>query len=300
MMMLKKIKWRINGQINEYWNIGFVQNDLEEIVERDNVNLDVRWLKHNYSSSERWFADPFILDVSETKIYVLVEEWYAPIDKGRISKLTVDKHSFELQDIVPVLELDTHLSFPAIHRIEDRVFIHPENSKSGKHSLYEYCPKEDKCVWIRDILQEELTDTVFLNHQGEDYLFTTKGERASENILDVYNKIGEEYKYKESVVFEEKLARMAGDFFRYKDKLYRPAQECNKSYGHAVSLQEAKYYDYKWSFTEINRLYSPSKSLCEGLHTFNMYKGVIVVDAVGHHGTKFSRKVLESLRSLLS
>ena len=56
------------------YNIGFIDGDIKSVF--DNANIKVNWLHHNYK--DRWFADPFILDVTDTEIIVLVEEWYDP------------------------------------------------------------------------------------------------------------------------------------------------------------------------------------------------------------------------------
>ena len=89
------------------YNIGFIDGDLESVIKGDPIK--VNWLKHSYK--DRWFADPFILDVTESEILVLVEEWYDPIGRGRISRLTIDRKEYTLKDIKTILELDCHQIF---------------------------------------------------------------------------------------------------------------------------------------------------------------------------------------------
>ena len=78
------------------YNIGFVSCPLKSILEGD--TFSVNWLKHSYK--DRWFADPFILDMTDNEIRILVEEWYDPIQRGRISRLVVDRSSFELKSLI--------------------------------------------------------------------------------------------------------------------------------------------------------------------------------------------------------
>ena len=99
------------------WNIGFVENTLDEVIGGE--PLKIRWLNHN--CKDRWFADPFILDVTDDKIYVLVEEYYYPHKRGRLAMLTIDKASNSLLKVDTILELDSHLSFPAIIRRGDKI-----------------------------------------------------------------------------------------------------------------------------------------------------------------------------------
>jgi hypothetical protein len=104
-----------------------------------------------------------------------------------------------------------------------------------------------------------------------------------EMSLGIYGWNEQTHKYieKEKVYFGENVARMAGNFFTYQGKIIRPTQECNVQYGHAVTLQEVNHENDKWTFNEIRRMYSVNKKLTVGMHTFNMYKGMIVTDALG-------------------
>ena len=93
-------------------------------------------------------------------------------------------------------------------------------------------------------------------------------------------------------MFDENIARMAGDFIEYDGRLYRPTQECNVQYGHAVTLQEVKLVGDHMYFDEIRRMYSTHPKLNVGMHTFNMYKGVIVTDALGFNNM-WIRRILK-------
>ena len=70
-----------------------------------------------------------------------------------------------------------------------------------------------------------------------------------------------------------------------------------RALGHAVSLQQVTRENGKLSFNEVRRLYSVHPSLNVGMHTFNMYKGVFVTDALGFHNM-WIRKFLRGIRLL--
>lgn len=273
-----KLKKLIKNVSDERWNIGFIQNDMASILSGE--ELCVKWLKHD--SKYSWFADPFILDVTDNEIHVLVEEYYKPIQRGRISRLIIDRYSYEIKQKDVVLELRTHLSFPAIIRKEKDVFIYPENGESGELNLYQYFPESNKCVKIETILSEAVADAILARVNGEDMLFCTKKTNPNGNELYVFTQDESgRYLEKERYTFDENVARMAGDFFEYKGKIYRPTQECNVQYGHAVTLQEVLTDGNELCFKEVRRLYSVHPKLNVGMHTFNMYKGIIVTDALG-------------------
>ncbi len=265
--------------IENRYNIGFIENSLENVI--NGKDIQIKWLKHHYKN--RWFADPFILNITDTSYIVLVEEWYNPIKRGRISKLTINRNSMELDDIKIILELDTHLSFPAIQRINNDIFITPENSTTRQLKRYIYNPVTDETMFFDIICNQPLTDSVFCNIQGTDYIFSTKLPDANGKDLGIYKKeIDGKYYIYETFSFQENISRMAGNVFECNGKLYRPAQVCIKSYGDAVSIQEIEFKDGKFNFKEIRRIYSPSKKYDIGFHTFNVYKGHIVVDGLGY------------------
>jgi hypothetical protein len=197
--------------------------------------------------------------------------------------LTIDRHTFKLIEIKPILQLDTHLSFPAIHRINNNIFITPENCDAGCLKKYLYQPQNDDLTEIGTISNERLTDSVFFNYQGKDMMLSTKLPDANGTDLGIYEKMEDgTYLQTDTFHFDENIARMAGNIFECEGKQYRPAQVCIKSYGDAVSLQKITHKDGKFNFTEIRRIYPPSKLYDLGFHTFNVYNNYIVVDGLGY------------------
>ena len=136
------------------WKIGFIQNSLDDIL--NGKPLSFKWVK---MQSDRWWADPFILDETETEIILLVEEFKYKQKRGTIAKLAINKESMDVISDEEILVLDSHLSFPAIKRrfnSNDKnnfdVFVYPENSKRGVLKEYHYDQEknvlvDDKDVW---------------------------------------------------------------------------------------------------------------------------------------------------------
>ena len=280
----------------ERWNIGVIQNSLDGIVKGNDI--DVRWINHK--SKQSWFADPFILDVTDDEIILLVEEFYRPINRGRISKLTIDRITNVLLKCDVILELPTHLSFPLIIRkdsnledfikdidtdykssAEPYVYLLPENGESGHLYIYKFFQKSNKIIRLCSVLDEAVEDAVPIKINEHLYLFCTPRENPNGNILHIYKWSYKEklFEFLKEISFKENIARMSGSFFYYKNKLIRPTQECNFQYGHAVTLQVTDITDF--SFKEIRRIYSVHPRLNIGCHTFNSYKGVTVTDALG-------------------
>lgn len=270
------IKQFIRSLTEERWNIGFIENDISGILNGDEIR--VNWLKHSYRKS--WFADPFILDVTDDEIIVMVEEFVKPKQKGIISKLIIDRRTNSLKQKNVVLELDTHLSFPAILRDDENIYIYPENSASGSLKLYRYNPVSNTCEESKVLCDAAVVDSVITDLFGERLMFATTEPDINGKVLNVYKIINGKFELSDTYHFDENIARMAGNFFSHKGKVYRPTQECNTQYGHAVTLQEVSDGE-QFTFLEKRRIYSVHPKLTIGCHTFNIYNGVIVTDALG-------------------
>lgn len=219
----------------------------------------------------KWFADPFILENTPDYLQVLVEEFDDQVNRGRIARLVIDKHTDTITDCNIVLDLSTHLSFPAIYRVEGHVFVHPENSASGNSIIYEYDADLDKLVTPKIILNKPLTDAIIIEEDGLYSMYTTQVPISSKNRLDVYqsNFFLGPYTFMRSIDYGYNNARMAGHFIHTDSKIVRPSQDNNHDYGEAVL-----FYDN----TEIIGEIRPSGLPYEGVHTFNVHDNTFIID----------------------
>lgn len=272
-MLLKRIYDRI---VLHRWELGFIDQSIDDIL--DGKPLTVRKIKSPWN--DRWFADPFILNADDQKAIVLVEDYRYKDHKGRISQLVIDLHDMEISSCKVILELPTHLSFPAFYIHEDKIFIYPENNNHGKSGLwlYEYNPKERSCRRLKQLCREPLADAYQTDLFGKKLLFSTKEPNANKNELGVYewDVSNMEYSYKYSLIFKENIARNAGAWFLWNGFVCRPAQECNVMYGHAVVLQKIESDGCKFTFHELRRLEPFPHTF--GIHTFNHNKGLTIID----------------------
>ena len=310
------IKQYIKTLSAERWNIGFINTSLDDILYKKDIHIE--WMKHNIQES--WFADPFLLDVTDSCFIVLAEEFTKRLNKGRISKLIIDRHTYKLEKVEVVKELSTHMSFPVIIRepwfierekvdTEEKgkfFYIMPEKGESGKLKIYKYNFSINKLEDAFIVLEEDVADAVPIKIGKDVYMFCTKKPMANGNVLYVYkwDKGVCKFILIGSKVFNENVARMAGCFFVHNRKMYRPTQECNIQYGHAITLQEitcngkslcetSELDIESLEFKEVRRIYSTNPKLPIGMHTFNTYKGIIVTDALGFDNM-WIRKILHT------
>lgn len=274
---------------SDMWNLGFITDDITDVIKSDKLNI--HWMKHNYT--DRWFADPYLLEVTDKQIVVLVEEFCYKLRKGRIARLVVSRPDYVLQDMKIILELPTHLSFPVIYRKDNEVYVMPENSKSGGIVIYRYDDQNFKLEKVQEVSMLPLTDaTIVKLKSGEEYVFSTKLPNPNGDELQIYSFDGKTMLMDEkpiaSVSFPSNIARNAGDAFYIDEQMYRPAQDCNKCYGNGIVIQKVNKEGNTFMFETINSFHSDNPDYSLGYHTFNMKKGLIVVDG---HRYRFPKMV---------
>lgn len=277
-MFLKKMKLFYRRAISEDWNIGFIEN-IDGLLACN--QLEIKWMKQSYKKG--WFADPFILNITDLNIYILVEEYQYLTQRGCISKLTIDRKTFELKEVKQILCLNTHLSFPAILRYNGEVYIYPENCINGRLIVYHYNPETDQVIPINIWCEEPLTDAVLYTKDDTFYLLSTQRPVQNGADLNVYVACGKSpstwtFEYVQTIHLSDNSARSAGLPFSYANMVIRPAQNCNEGYGKGIVLQKINHTFSGIELSEMKRFYPTSKIWNDGLHTFNVCEKTVVVD----------------------
>ncbi len=279
--------------IHQQWNIAIAE------LNTDLTLKNVRWLKHAYS--DRWFADPFIIAETKDMFTVLVEEYMRDEKKGRIACLTISKKDCSLFDNKTILDLPSHLSFPIYMISGNHIYVYPENGASGKTMYYEF--KENSLNNPKLFSELPLADPVVFYQNDSYYLLYTIGDKGcngNELLISIADKPMGPYTPYASAIFEDNIARRAGNIFEWNGRLISPAQVCNKQYGEGVSLQEIIFDDSKHiKFKEIKRLYPFNKEYSEGLHTYNVFNNYVVIDGYKYN-SPFLRRAYYFFRSFLN
>ncbi len=263
------------------WNIAIAD------IADDLTPININWMKHEYN--DRWFADPFIISETNDTYIILAEECMHDTQKGRLARLTVTKDECHLVNNETILELPTHLSFPNSIKVDDKLFIYPENA-SGENTKY-YCYGNE--LEVSGILSElPLADAVIAEIDGSFYMFATMGEQCNGNTLLIFRSDNPVSGYKKltEIKFQDNVARRAGNVFKHNGMIISPAQICNNDYGEGVSLQAVSIENGIPVFNEIKRMYPQTKDYPEGFHTYNVFGNKIVID-----GYRYGSRLLHNL-----
>jgi hypothetical protein len=263
------------------WNIGFVDQTPAELLRSKSLK-PVRWMKHPYR--DRWFADPFILKISEDEIVVFVEECQIAAPKGILCELVVDRKTMRLKKRYVLLTAETHLSYPAIFRYGKKVYVYPENGASGQLNIYEYDELNHRLINPVCILKESVADSTILELDGQYYLIATRSDNSQEcAFLYISKSLFGPFKIltEEPVQGSREQSRPAGNWIINGTDLFRPAQNCEIRYGNAISMMRVVSLT---PFTEHAEFFLAPSSFAynRGLHTVNFYENVCVIDGYGY------------------
>jgi hypothetical protein len=192
-----------------------------------------------------FWADPHII-YRKPNYYIFVEEYPYRVKRGHISVLEIDSNG-DYKAAVPVLSTAWHLSFPHVFEWQGRYYMIPESSEHRTIDLYE-------CVWFPDRWQHKITlmkdvcavDTIVFYTKGNWWLFTAIAEQeaaapqaelflfySSELFSDQWLAHPEN-----PIVSDIKKARNAGSLYMQDGKIFRPSQDCSKTYGYGFDLNE--------------------------------------------------------------
>lgn len=276
MNLLRKI------QYSQYWNIGFCDTTPEDVI-RNKALKPIRWLIHPYH--DRWFADPFILRVTDSEIVVFVEECPMDNPKGIICELVIDRKTMVLKERYVMLELDTHLSYPAILNFDGKVYVYPENGASGHLNIYEYDKDNHRLINPICILADAVADATIKEIDGYYYMSATKFPNTQDKayLYVARSPFGPFVQMTQKPYqFDLSCSRQGGSFFEAFGCLYRPAQNCIIRYGGSLSIMNCDFYS---GITERRScLLEPNdKRYSLGLHTINFYNGLCVIDGCGYY-----------------
>ena len=194
-----------------------------------------------------YWADPFIHKFNN-ELYVFFENFSYKENKGKIScgKIINSK----VVNVVDVLNLKYHLSFPFLFEEEGSLFMIPETNQNKRLEIYKCLDFPKKWELYSTAFEGEIiADSHVYKENDNLWLFVNK---APNSILPIDNEL---YIYKidslklntitphsqNPVIIDSRVARNAGGVFEYNGIYYRPSQaNIEGVYGRNLNINEIK------------------------------------------------------------
>jgi hypothetical protein len=232
----------------------------------------------------RYYADPFLLVAGGTN-FLFVEEYDRAAAKGLISVTALTAEG-SFQRPRPVLETDTHLSYPHVFLHDGQYWMIPESMQARAVQLYRAERFPDKWVHEATLLDGiEASDATVVQHNGLWWMFAATRQWLGSNwdTLSVFwaQRLQGPWLPHDGnpITIDSRSARPAGHFFHHGGALWRPAQDCSDGYGSGLALCRVEQLSpdrIVESVQHVIRLRDGTVS--RGPHTLNRAGGIEVID----------------------
>lgn len=284
--ILKKIISFVQQRIDrlffiDHWNIGILNFPIREIFQKE---FKISWFK--VGNNLKFKADPFGLEIGGKK-FVIFEEYLQMEKRGVIAIAPLESSqdsSMNIGESKIILDDNKHLSYPFIINHENRIFLICESYKSKKLSLYEIDKKELTAIKIRDIfVDKKIIDPSIIFYQDKFWLFySINSEENSDLYMAFANSLFDEFKQhpKNPVKVDVSSARSAGTPFILDGKIYRPAQNCTKTYGGSIVINRITELSEENFSEEFEKEIKPDlyNEYKEGFHTLSECGDLTLID----------------------
>jgi hypothetical protein len=188
----------------------------------------------------RFFADPFLAE-DNGRTDVFFEDYAHRRRRGVIACAEI--HDGKAGEVTTVLECDYHLSYPFVFRWRDTWWMVPETSEQRTVELYRARRFPPDWVLETTLLRDlDACDATLLERNGRWWMFATVrvpgGPTTDELSLYYADSLFGPWQGhpRNPVISDVRHARSAGAIFCEGDALVRPAQDCSRGYGHAITL----------------------------------------------------------------
>jgi hypothetical protein len=265
---------------HEVWNIGIVKEPIDAFLE-PKVRPKVNWLPT--TTRDEFLSDPFGV-IRDKEIHIFCEELDRKANKGRILYIRANEDASCLERRV-VIDSSFHMSYPYLFEHEGEIYCVPETYQAREIGLYQ--AKKFPYGWCK-------VDTLVGGIAGLDATILEFGEYCWLMFcdMDVSPLAGLFIWYARDlkgpwlphaanpVKKSIHSSRPAGTPFVRDGCLYRPAQDCSKTYGWRVVLnQVTRLTPREFEEQPVTTIepYADSE-YPHGIHTISAAGGVTLVD----------------------
>ena len=244
-------------------------------------------------------ADPACYALPDGTRVVLAEYMNHWVSRGEIWKAVVpagiELHEAELR---PWMRSTVHMSYPfPVHDDDGRLCLMAESWEAS--ALHMWRQIDVELALVGPILNRPVVDATLWRENEDWWLFCTMQDDGPNECLHLYYStrlVGPWTPHPGNPVkIDRGSARPAGPLFRVDGKLIRPAQDCSRTYGGAVVLNEITQLDQLGFSEEPVRRLEPVGEYPDGLHTLCPAGDVTIID-----GKRWAFQTLDVPRKLVA
>ena len=267
-----------------HWRVGWRRLDGPDLLDLRH-HPERGWIDLP-DDGDRFYADPFPIEVAGA-VTLFVEEYPHATGKGIISAVPFGADG-PLGSPEPVLELPYHLSYPFVFERDGSIWMIPESCAAGRIDLFRATAFPGG--WVKDrtlVADIEASDATLIEHNGRWWLFATvKSGAAYSDALWLW--WAEDFRgpwrphAHNPVLIDNASARPGGRMIERNGELWRPVQDCRRTYGGALGLARVTHLDqHRFSQSVETVLQAGSTWPGDLLHTVNRAGSFEFIDGSG-------------------
>jgi hypothetical protein len=295
---------------HDQWNVGRIDRPISSFLNSAGAP-PVHWLKSPRRSE--YFADPFGA-WREGRLTILYEHFSYRSNRGTIAAIesaqNADTPHVGAQPVATAVRIGpqpaVHLSYPYLFEAQNRLLCVPESYEAAEVGLYELERFPDRWSKVANLLEAtHVVDASVFQHDGRWWLAgsepTHKGASCELNLWYAAAPSGPWQPHPGNPVkIDVRSARPGGTPFHAEGVLYRPAQDCTRTYGdriiinRVVTLTTTAFCEVPAATVEPD----PTGPYPAGLHTLSSVGNSTLIDAkrVIFSPAQFRRVLLHYLR----
>jgi hypothetical protein len=244
---------------------------------------------------DRFWADPFPVH-RDGRFFVFFEEYVYDLERGHISVFELDpKHGHGEASVA--LARDYHLSFPYFFEWNGELYMVPETGGANQVEAFRAVSFPNEWQLEAVLLENARVVDPVITQIGERWwMFASCQEpgATSWDELHLYHAdspLGPWRPHRRNPVKSDvRSARSAGRIFQHNGRFYRPAQDCSRRYGYAITINEiVRISETAYEEREVTKLRPDWARDVIGTHTINATDHLTVIDAVARR-SRFGRR----------
>jgi len=261
------------------WNIAALKS-APSIKSAHSIDADVDVLC-SYTKGQ-YVADPCLF-VHQGRTFIFCELYSYATDKGVIAALEMIEGA--ASGLQTVIEEPFHLSYPQVFEHRGLIYCMPESGQARCVSLYRAIDFPNRWERAHTIIEDfGAVDSTIAQMDGKWWLFCTNREaRAFNSHLHIWyaqDLLGPWTPHpKNPVKVDVRSSRPAGKIFLEQGVWYRPAQDCSRTYGGLLHINEIlRLTETDFEERIATTMHPPRLGYNQGLHTISRIDGITVVD----------------------
>lgn len=265
---------------DDQWGLGLVERPAQSLLE--NHAIEPRWILT--MPRGRFLADPFIAR-TDGNLLILAEDYTSRSGRGHISAVVIDDAG-GVSEPVPVITEPHHLSYPFLVERSGELFCVPESAESGEIAVY--TPQNLRRPWRRAgtlLPGLHALDPTIVQFEDRWWMFVCTRSGPTETRLEIFHApdlFGPWQPHARNPVKSDiRSSRPGGTPFVHEGILYRPAQDCSRTYGGSLVINRVERLNPgEFRETPAIRLQpGPGWRFPDGMHTLSWTSGCMVIDA---------------------